>query len=196
MTRDQAALWVKEWVSSESLRKHLLTVECAMEAAAERAGLPESAPPEQDSMESWRCVGLLHDLDYEKYPTQEDHPFKGIAFLKEKGVPEAWTDAILGHATYSGVPRASLMAKTLFAVDELCGFLTAVALVRESKKIADVKVKSVKKKLKSKGFAAGVSREDIHLGVEELGVSLDDHIAFLLKALQDRAGRWEAGLDL
>lgn len=196
MNRPQAAALVKEWVASEALRRHLLTVEIVMEAAARRAGLPESTDAGADSVESWRCVGLLHDLDYERFPTQADHPFKCVELLKSLNAPAAWTDAILGHATYSGVPRATPMAKTLFAVDELCGFCTAVALVRPSKKIADVELKSVKKKLKDKGFARGVSREDIELGLQELGASLDDHAAFVLKALQDGAARWESALDL
>ncbi|MBI3830246.1 MAG: HAD family hydrolase [Planctomycetes bacterium] len=196
MNRSQTAALVKEWVTAEALRRHLLTVEIAMEAAARRAGLPETADAGADSVEAWRCVGLLHDLDYERYPTQADHPFKCVELLKSLNAPAAWADAILGHATYSGVPRATPMAKTLFAVDELCGFCTAVALVRPSKKIADVEVKSVKKKLKDKGFARGVSRADIELGLQELGVSLDDHAAFVLKALQDGAARWESALDL
>ena len=196
MNRAKAAALVKEWVASEALRRHLLTVEIAMEATARRAGLPETAAEGEDSVETWRCVGLLHDLDYERHPTQQEHPFKAVELLKSLNAPATWTDAILGHATYSGVPRASLMAKTLFAVDELCGFCTAVALVRPSKKIADVELKSVKKKLKDKGFARGVSREDIELGLQELGASLDDHAAFVLKALQDGASRWETSLDL
>lgn len=196
MTRAQSAALVREWVSSETLRRHLLTVECALEAAALRAGLPPAAPPDRESVESWRCVGLLHDLDYERHPTQEEHPFKAVECLKARDVPAAWTDAILGHATYSGVPRVTPLAHTLFAVDELCGFLTAVARVRPSGKIAEVEVRSVRKKLKDKAFARGVSREDIDLGVTELGVTLDEHIAFVLQALQERAGRWESGLDL
>lgn len=193
MTRAEAAALVKEWVQAESLRRHLLTVECVMDAAARRAGVPESGP---DSVEAWRCVGLLHDLDYERHPTRDEHPFKCVELLKAKGVPAAWTDAILGHATYSGVPRETPLAKTLFAVDELCGFMTAVALVRPSKRIADVEVSSVKKKLKSKGFAQGCSREDIALGIAELGAEPDTHYAFVLKALQDSATRWESALDL
>ena len=196
MTRAEAAALVREWVASEALRRPLLTVECALEAAAKNRGLPESALAGEDSVEAWRCVGLLHDLDYERFPSREDHPFKAVELLKAKGVPAEWTDAILGHATYSGVARVTPLAKTLFAVDELCGFLTAVALVRPSRKIADVEVKSVKKKLKDKAFARNVSREDIDLGVTELGVTLDDHIAFVLGALQGSSARWETGLDL
>jgi len=196
MTRAEAAALVKEWVTSEALRRHLLTVEVVLEAAARKRGLPESAGSEQDCIEAWRCVGLLHDLDYERHPTQAEHPFKAVELLKTKGVPVAWTDAILGHATYSGVPRVTPLAKTLFGVDELCGFCTAVALVRPSKKMADVEVSSVKKKLKDKGFARGVNREDIELGLRELNVPLDEHIAFVLQALKDGAPRWEAALDL
>ena len=196
MTRAEAAALVREWVATETLRRHLLTVECALEAAARKLELPETAPPALDSVEAWRCVGLLHDLDYERFPSREEHPFKAVELLKSRGVPAAWTAAILGHAVYSGIPRATPLARTLFAVDELCGFLTAVALVRPSRKIADVEVKSVRKKLKDKAFARNVSREDIELGVAELGVTLDDHIAFVLGALQGSAARWETGLDL
>ncbi|MCZ7645080.1 MAG: HDIG domain-containing protein [Planctomycetota bacterium] len=193
MTRSDAAALVRAWVASESLRRHLVSVECVMEAAARRAGLPETG---EDSVEAWRCVGLLHDLDYEKHPTPEEHPFVCVELLKSRGAPASWTEAILGHATYSGVPRASLLAKTLFAIDELTGFMTAVALVRPSRKIADVEVSSVKKKLKSKGFAAGVNREDIALGLRELNVEADAHYAFVLQALKDGAARWEGAPEL
>lgn len=196
MNRSEAKDFVKEWVSSEPLRRHLLTVSCVMEAAARQAGLPDVAAPEEDSVESWGIVGLLHDVDYERFPTMEDHPFRGVEALKERGVPANWTDAIMGHALHTGVARVTPMARTLFAVDELCGFMTAVALVRPSKKIADVKVKSVKKKLKDKGFARGCSREDIQRGVEELGVDADEHFAFVLASLQESAERWESALDL
>lgn len=134
-------------------------------------------------------MGLLHDFDYEKYPSLEDHPFKGAEILREKGYPEEWIEAILGHAEHTGVPRKTNMAKALFAVDELCGFITAVALVRPDKKLDSVKVKSVKKKLKDKAFARQVSREDIRKGAEELGVDLDEHIAFVLEAMKSVADK-------
>jgi predicted hydrolase (HD superfamily) len=129
-------------------------------------------------------VGLLHDFDYEKYPDAENHPYRGAEILRERGIPEEWITAVLGHADYTGVKRETKMAKTLFAVDELTGFLVAVALVRPSKKIADVSVKSVKKKLKDRAFAASVSREDITHGAEEIGVPLEEHIDFVLGAMK------------
>ena len=137
-----------------------------------------------EDVEAWGIVGLIHDFDYEKHPTAEEHPFVGVKILREKGWPEEWIEAILGHADYSGVPRKTQLAKTLFAVDELCGFITAVTYVRPSRSLAEVKVKSVKKKLKDKRFAAAVSREDIRNGAEELGVELDAHIDFTIKAMQ------------
>ena len=181
MTRAEAAALVKEWVKTESLRRHLLTVECVMEAAARQAGLPESGP---DSVEAWRCVGLLHDLDYERHPTRDKHPFKCVELLKTKGVPASWTDAILGHATYSGVPRETPMAKTLFAVDELAGFIVACAKVRPSG-IADLEPKSVKKKLKVASFAAAVSRAEIDQGIAELAVDPTEHIQTCIDAIRD-----------
>ncbi|MCX7805813.1 MAG: HAD family hydrolase [Planctomycetota bacterium] len=191
MDRESAAALVKEWVQGESLRRHLRTVEEAMRAMAASRGLPASAPPGQDSVEGWGTVGLLHDFDFEKYPTKEDHPFKGVEELRRRGFPENWCRAILGDAEYSGVPRDSDLAKMLFACDELCGFLTAVALVRPSKKIAEVEVRSVIKKLKDKAFARNVSREEIEKGIAELGVEREAHIGAVLKALQESAPRWE-----
>ena len=191
MDRESAAALVKEWVQGESLRRHLRTVEEAMRAMAAARGLPPSAPPGQDSVEGWGVVGLLHDFDFERHPSREEHPFRGVEELRRRGFPENWARAILGHADYSGVPRDSDLARTLFACDELCGFLTAVALVRPSKKIADVEVKSVIKKLKDKAFARNVSREEIEKGIAEMGVSREQHIAAVLKALQDSAPRWE-----
>ncbi len=175
MTRDEAYQLLTEYTKKENLIKHALAVEAAMRAYARKFGEDE---------EAWGVVGLLHDFDYEVYPSLEDHPFKGAEILRQKGFPEEWVEAILGHAEHTGVPRKTLMAKTLFAVDELCGFITAVALVRPDKKLESVKVKSVKKKLKDKAFARQVSREDIRKGAEELGVDLDEHIAFVLEAMK------------
>jgi putative nucleotidyltransferase with HDIG domain len=175
MTRQEAYQLLTEYTQKDSLIKHALAVEAAMRAYAQKFGEDE---------ESWGIVGLLHDFDYEKHPTPEEHPYVGAEILRKKGVPESWVRAILGHADYTGVPRDTLMAKTLFAVDELSGFLTAVAYVRPEKSLAEVTVKSVKKKLKDKRFAAAVSREDIANGAAELGIDLDTHIDFTIKALQ------------
>jgi putative nucleotidyltransferase with HDIG domain len=190
MTRDQALALMHEWTPSESLRKHMYAVELAMRAMAARQG----ADPE-----SWGIVGLLHDFDYERFPNADrapdrEHPSEGVRHLAALGVPDDWQQAILGHAEYCGVPRTTPMAKALFAVDELAGFVVACALVRPSKSLIDLEVSSVKKKLKDKGFAKGVSREDIAKGVEELGVTLDDHIQFVLEAL--RPGERVLGLGL
>ena len=180
MTRDEALGLMHEYTESESLRRHMYSVEAAMRAYAKHYGEDEN---------TWGLVGLLHDFDYEKYPNAahsptDEHPSFGVNILRERGLSDAVCRAILGHATYCGVPRDSLMARALFAVDELCGFLVACALVRPSKSLNDLQVKSVKKKLKDKGFARGVNREDILTGVEELAVPLDDHIQFLLEALR------------
>ena len=175
MNRAEAYQLLTEYTEKDALIKHALSVEGAMRAYAEKF---------DEDVEAWGIVGLLHDFDYEKHPTQDEHPFVCAEILRKKGYPEAWVRAILGHASYSGVPRDTLMAKTLFAVDELCGFITAVAYVRPSRSLAEVSVKSVKKKLKDKRFAAAVSREDIQQGTEELGVDLDAHIDFTIKALQ------------
>lgn len=175
MTRQEAFTLLKEYTQKDGLIKHALAVEAAMRAYAKKFGEDE---------ETWGIVGLLHDFDYEKYPTLDNHPFRGAEILREKGYPEEWIEAILGHAEHTGVPRKTQMAKTLFAVDELCGFITAVAYVRPNKKLAEVKVKSVKKKMKDKAFARQVSREDIQKGAEELGVDLDEHIEFVIKAMQ------------
>jgi putative nucleotidyltransferase with HDIG domain len=163
----------------DGLLKHALAVEAVMRAFARRFGEDEDA---------WGIVGLLHDFDYERYPTADDHPFRGVEILRERGAPQAWLDAILGHASYTGVKRESLLAKTLFAVDELTGFIVAVALVRPSKKIEDVSVKSVKKKMKDKAFAAAVNREDIIRGAEALSIPLDEHIGIVLEAMKKEAG--------
>lgn len=175
-TRDDAWQLMTEWTESDSLRKHMLAVEAAMRAAARRAGEDE---------ELWGITGLLHDFDYERYPQVPDHPMKGSEVLRAEGYPEEIIEAILGHAAEAtGVSRRTPMAKTLFAVDELCGFVTAVAYVRPSKKLAEVEVSSVKKKMKDKAFARSVNREDITQGAEELSVDLDTHIATVLDDLK------------
>jgi predicted hydrolase (HD superfamily) len=180
LTRPDALALVQEYTANEALRRHMYAVEIAMRAMAERAG---------EDPERWGLVGLVHDFDYERFPNAahsatEEHPAEGVRILAERGLPEDMQRAILGHATYSGVPRDTPMAKTLFAVDELCGFLVACALVRPSKSLADLEVSSVKKKLKDKAFARGVNRDDVHAGAAELGMPLDDLIAFLLQALR------------
>ena len=175
MDRQQAWDLLCEYTHNENLRKHALAVEAAMRAYARHFGEDE---------ELWGIVGLIHDFDYEKYPTAQDHPFKGTEILREKGWPEEIVKAVLSHARYTGVTRDSLMEKTLFAVDELTGLIVAVALVRPSKSIHDVKLKSVKKKWKDKSFAAGVDRADIEEGASALEIELSDHIAAVLKAMQ------------
>ena len=173
MTRDEAFALLTEYTKKENLIKHALAVEAAMRRYAEIFG---------EDPEEWGIVGLLHDFDYEKFP--DNHPYKGVEILKEKGLPEEWLEAILGHTDYTGVERKTLLAKTLFAVDELTGFIVAVALVRPSKKIEDVAVKSVKKKMKDKAFAAAVNRKDIVKGADELNVSLEEHIKNVLEAMK------------
>ncbi|MEX2155550.1 MAG: HD domain-containing protein [Gemmatimonadales bacterium] len=180
MKRDEALALMHEHTQSLSLRQHMLAVEAAMRAYAAKLG---------DDPEPWGLVGLLHDFDYETFPNPEHsptegHPAWGVGRLRERGVPEPLCRAILGHASYSGVPRDTPLAKTLFAVDELCGFLVACALVRPSKSFADLEVSSVKKKLKDKAFARGVNRDEVRQGAEELGVPLDEHIAFCIQALR------------
>ena len=179
-TRDRALALMHEYTPSDALRKHMYAVEIAMRAMAERAG---------EDPESWGLVGLLHDFDYERFPNSEHsategHPAEGVRILAAGGFPEPMQRAILGHANYSGVPRDTPMARALFAVDELAGFLVACALVRPSRSLQDLEVSSVKKKLKDKAFARGVSRDDVVRGAEELGVPLDEHIAFMLAALR------------
>jgi len=164
-----------EFVKNENLRKHMYSVSEAMRQYAKKYGEDE---------EKWAIVGLLHDFDWEIHPNAEEHPVKGSEILKERGYPEEILRAILSHADYTGVTRESLMEKTLFAVDELTGFITACALVQPSKKLADVKVESVRKKFKKKEFARQVSRDDMINGAEELGVDLDEHIAFVLNAMR------------
>ncbi len=178
MTRQEAWELVSEYTESDSLRKHMLAVEAAMRFYANKYDEDE---------EKWAIVGLLHDFDYEKHPSPQEHPFVGVEILKGKGVSEEITRAILSHADYSGVIPETLMEKSLYAVDELSGFITAVALVRPSKSVMDVKVKSVKKKLKSKAFAANVNREDILKGTELLQLPLEEHIENVIKAMQKAA---------
>jgi putative nucleotidyltransferase with HDIG domain len=179
-TRDEALQLLHEYTKTDSLRKHALAVEQAMKACARKYA------PDEDAV-LWGMCGLLHDFDYEAYPTAEQHPYVGSKILEERGFDEGLRRAIMGHAPYTGVARETLMAKALFACDELCGFLVACALVQPSKKLADVKPSSVKKKLKDKAFARSVSRDDIYHGAEELGVELEEHIAFLKDALMEIA---------
>jgi putative nucleotidyltransferase with HDIG domain len=184
MKREEALQLMHEHTQSPSLRQHMLAVEAAMRAYAARQG---------EDVEGWGIVGLLHDFDYEKFPNHEHsptegHPSWGVRLLREKGLPEPMCRAILGHGTYTGVPRDSGLAHTLFAVDELCGFLVACALVRPSKSFADLEVSSVKKKLKDKAFARGVNRDEVSQGAAELGVPLDEHIAFLIQSLRPVEG--------
>lgn len=180
MNRIEANTLMFEWTQNESLRKHMLCVESAMRAYAKKF--------EQDE-ELWGITGLLHDFDYEKYPHPPDHPMKGSEILKNLGFPDEMRIAILGHASYTNTPRESLLAKVLFACDELCGFIVACSLVKPDKKVASVEVSSVKKKLKDKGFARNVSRDDITNGAIELGVNLDDHIQFVIEALKANADK-------
>jgi predicted hydrolase (HD superfamily) len=184
MTRDEALALMHEHTRSPSLRQHMLAVEAAMRAYAAKHG---------EDTDAWGIVGLLHDFDYERFPNAthsptDGHPAWGVTLLRERGLPEPMCRAILGHATYSGVPRDAPMARALFAVDELCGFLVACALVRPSKSFADLEVSSVKKKLKDKAFARGVNRDEVRQGAEELGVPLDEHIAFVIEALRPAEG--------
>jgi len=179
-SREQTLALMHEYTASDSLRKHMLSVEAAMRAYAQKFG---------EDVERWGTTGLIHDFDYERYPNNahsatEEHPAEGVRILRSKGYPEDILQAILGHATYSGVARETMMAKTLFAVDELTGLITATALVRPTKNVHEVEAKSVRKKMKDKAFARGVNRDDVLLGVQEMGVDLDDHIAFVIAAMQ------------
>jgi putative nucleotidyltransferase with HDIG domain len=189
MNRTDVLALMEQHTKNPALRQHMLAVEAAMRAYAVRYAADE---------EAWGAVGLLHDFDYEAYPNHEHsptegHPAWGVKLLHERGLPDEQCRAILGHASYSGVPRDSQMAKALFAVDELCGFLVACALVRPSRSFSDLEVSSVKKKLKDKAFARGVSRDDVRAGAEELGVPLDDHIAFCIAALRPVESRLGLG---
>ncbi len=193
-SRERAWQLLTDWTQSEGLRKHALAVEACVVAygtqEADRLVLIGEA--RTDFVELYSTTAMLHDFDYERHPTAEEHPFVGVRELERLGWPEELRTAILGHAHYSGVPRTTLLAKVLFACDELAGFLTACALVKPTKSIADVEVASVKKKMKDKAFARGVHREDIVQGAAELGVDLDAHIAFCIEAMKKRAS--ELGL--
>ena len=183
---DRQAAWglLTEFTQSESLRKHAMAVEACMRAYARKLGEDEQL---------WGLVGLIHDFDYEKYPSAEDHPFKGSEILKERGYSEEIRRAILSHAEYSGVPRETAMEKTLFACDELAGFITAATLVKPSKSLAELDAKSVRKKMKDKAFARSVNRNGIINGAADLGVDLEEHITFCIEAMKGIAG--ELGLD-
>src|SRR6516164_10607289 len=188
MDRNQAWSLLCEYTQSESLRKHMLAVEACMRAYARKFGEDE---------EKWGITGLLHDFDYEKYPTSAEHPFVGNKILEERGYSEEMRRAILSHAEYSGVKRESKMEKTLFACDELAGFITATALVKPGKSLAEVEAKSVRKKMKDKAFARSVNRDDIINGATDLGVDLEEHIAFCIEAMKGIAGELGlAGRDL
>ena len=178
--RDTALAIMHEYTASDSLRKHMLSVEAAMRAYAEKFG---------EDVDRWGITGLIHDFDYERWPNNahsptEEHPAEGVRILRGRGFPEDILEAILGHANYSGVPRQSLLAKTLYAVDELTGLITATALVKPSRSVLEVEAKSVRKKMKDKAFARGVNRDDVINGAADLGVDLDEHIAFVVAAMQ------------
>ena len=182
-SRSDTLALVHEYTASESLRKHMLSVEAAMRAYAGKFGEDE---------ERWGATGLIHDFDYERFPNNahsptEEHPSEGVRILRAKGYPDDILQAILGHAQYTNTPRESRMARTLFAVDELTGLITATALVRPTKSVHEVDAKSVRKKMKDKAFARGVSREDVINGAQELGVDLDEHINFVIGAMQARS---------
>ena len=174
-TRSQAAAILEDWTKSQNLRKHAYAVEAAMRAYAARFG--------QDP-EKWGAVGLLHDFDYEKFPSLSSHPMEGAAYLRQQGFSDELVQAILAHADHAGVVRDSLLKKAIYAVDELTGLITAAALVRPSKKLAEVEVKTVMKKWKEKSFAAGVNRQTVEQGSRELGVPLEEHVGIVLKAMQ------------
>lgn len=178
LSRDEAWALVTEYTPSESLRKHMLGVEAAVRGYARLWGEPE---------EEWAVVALLHDFDYERWPDQENHPFRGVEILKAKGYPEWVTRAILSHAAYSGVPRESRLEHTLYACDELSGFVTACSLVRPSKSVLDLEASSVMKRMKDKAFARAVNRDDLRKGAEELGLPLDQHITNVIAFMRERA---------
>jgi putative nucleotidyltransferase with HDIG domain len=182
-TRDEAWRLVTEFTQSESLRTHMRSVECAMRAYAAHFG---------EDVERWGLAGLIHDFDYERWPNADrqadaEHPAEGVRHLRSLGWPEDICEAVLGHASYTGVPRTTRMAQALFAVDELTGLVTATALVKPSKSVRDVEAASVRRKMKDKAFARGVSREDVVEGAEALGVDLDRHLAFVVAAMQAEA---------
>jgi len=182
-SREEALKLLREYTTNENLIKHALAVEAAMRGYAEKFG---------EDPEKWGVVGLLHDFDYEKYPSPEDHPFKGAKILQERGYPQEMIRAILAHGDHTAVPRETLLEKALYAVDELTGLIVAVALVRPSRKISEVEVKSVMKKWKDKAFARGVNREDIERGAKELGIELREHIKNVLQAMKEIS--YELGL--
>ncbi len=189
VTRDRAWALLHEYTQSASLLKHALSVETCMAAWGEREAIALGLDARAAAVlvERYRATALLHDFDYEQYPSEQEHPFVGVRILEEQGWPEDMRTAILGHALYSGVPRETHLAKALFACDELSGLLTACALVKPSRSIADVEVAGVRKKMKDRAFARGVSREDIVLGAAGLGVELDEQIGFCLRAMQENA---------
>ena len=175
LSRDEAWALVTEYTQSESLRKHMLGVEAAVRGYARHFGEDE---------DDWGAVALLHDFDYERYPDQQNHPFRGVEILTAKGYPEWVTRAILSHADYSGVPRESRLEKTLYACDEMSGFVTAAALVRPSKSVLDLEAGSVLKRMKDKAFARAVNRDDLKRGAEELGLPLEEHAANVINFLR------------
>jgi predicted hydrolase (HD superfamily) len=184
-SRDEALALVHEYTASDSLRKHMLAVEAAMRAYAAKLG---------EDPDRWGLAGLIHDYDYERWPNEshsptDGHPAEGVRRLRERGWPEDILQAVLGHATYSGVKRDAMMAKALFAVDELTGLITATALVRPSKSVHEVDARSVRKKMKDKGFARGVNRDDVIAGAQELGVDLDEHVQFVIEAMKGVAAQ-------
>jgi putative nucleotidyltransferase with HDIG domain len=178
LSRDAAWALMTEYTQSESLRKHMLAVEASVRGYARLWGEPE---------EDWAVVALLHDFDYERWPDQENHPYRGVEILKAQGYPEWVTRAILSHAEYSGVPRESRLEHALFACDELSGFITACSLVRPSKSVLDLEAPSVIKRMKDKAFARTVSRDDLRKGAEEIGLPLDQHIANVIGFMRERA---------
>jgi predicted hydrolase (HD superfamily) len=178
LSRDSAYLLMTEYTQGESLRKHMLAVEAAVRGYARLWGEPE---------EDWAIVALLHDFDYERWPDASNHPFRGVEILEAKGYPEWVTRAILSHADYSGVPRESRLEHTLFACDEMSGFVTAAALVRPSKSVMDLEASSVMKRMKDKAFARAVNRDDLRRGAEEIGLSLDQHISNVIAFMRLRA---------
>jgi len=182
-SRAETVALMHEYTASDSLRKHMLAVEGAMRAYADKFG---------EDQERWGITGLIHDFDYERFPNNahspsEEHPSEGVRVLRSRGYPEDILEAILGHAQYTNTPRVSKMAKTLFAVDELTGLITATALVRPTKSVHEVDARSVRKKMKDKAFARGVNRDDVINGAQELGVDLDEHISFVIAAMKERA---------
>jgi predicted hydrolase (HD superfamily) len=178
MNRDDAWRLLNEYTASESLLKHAMGVEAAVRGYAKIFG---------ENEDDWGIVGLLHDFDYERWPTAEDHPFRGCEILRDRGYPEWVTRAILSHADYSGVPRESRLEKTLWGCDEMAGFVTAASLVRPSKSILDLEPASVMKRMKDKAFARAVKRDDLKKGAEDLGLSLEEHIGNVIVFMRERA---------